>query len=288
MTTLDAPPEIRRVPVAPDVALAVRVWPGDGVPFVLVHGLASNARLWDTVAAHLASLGHAVVAVDQRGHGLSDKPDGGYDFTTVTDDLAALLEALRIERPVLAGQSWGGNVVLEFAWRFPRAVRGIACVDGGTIELGGRFESWEAARAALTPPPLVGRRADEIETMLRRMHPDWPESGITGTMANFELRADGTVAPWLTLDRHLLIVRSLWEHRPSTRYPEVSVPVMLIVADAGDDQMAAAKRAGVAGAEASIPRVRTHWMHGDHDLHAQHPVALADLLHGAVTDGFFA
>src|SRR3954452_101924 len=226
MTTIDAPPEVRRVPVAPGVALAVRVWPGDGVPFVLVHGLASNARLWDAVAARLAALGHAVVTVDQRGHGLSDKPDDGYDFTTVTDDLAALLQALELERPVLAGQSWGGNVVLEFAWRFPSAVRGIACVDGGTIELGARFPDWDAARAALTPPPLAGRRADEIEPMLRRMHADWPETGIAATMANFEVRADGTVAPWLTLDRHMRIVRSLWEHKPSTRYPELSVPVM--------------------------------------------------------------
>lgn len=288
MTTLEAPPETRRVPVADGVALAVRLWPGDGVPFVLVHGLASNARLWDGVAARLAGLGHAVVAVDQRGHGLSDKPDAGYDFTTVTDDLAALLDDLGLDRPVLAGQSWGGNVVLEFGWRFPASTRGIACVDGGTIELGSRFPSWDSARTALTPPPLVGRRADEIESMLRRMHRDWPESGIAGTMANFEIRADGTVAPWLTLDRHLLIVRSLWEHRPSDRYPELAVPVLLVVADGGDDQMTAAKRTGVVAAEAAIARVRTHWMRGDHDLHAQHPAAVADLLHAATVDGFFA
>ena len=60
---------------------------------VLVHGLASNALLWQGVAVELSSRGHHVVAIDQRGHGRSDKPSGGYDMATVTADLAALLDA---------------------------------------------------------------------------------------------------------------------------------------------------------------------------------------------------
>ena len=47
--------------------------------WVLTHGLASNARLWDGVARRLAEAGHRVVTVDQRGHGQSSKPDDGYD-----------------------------------------------------------------------------------------------------------------------------------------------------------------------------------------------------------------
>ena len=288
MTDVSAPPPARRVPVADGVSLAVREWPGDGVPFVLVHGLSSNARLWDGVAARLTELGHAVTAVDQRGHGLSDKPDGGYDFTTITDDLAAVVAAAGYDRPVLAGQSWGGNVVLEYAWRFGDQVRGVAGIDGGTIEFGDRFATWDDVRAALSPPPLSGRRFDEMEAMFRRMHPDWPDAGIAGTMANFERRPGGTVAPWLTLDRHLQILRGLWEHRPSARYPDIKVPVLLLSADGGPGEMAAAKRAGVEAAARALARVRVEWMQGDHDLHAQHPVAVADLLHNLVEEGFFA
>jgi len=44
------------------------------VPLVLIHGLASNAMLWEGAALEFASLGHAVVAVDLRGHGLSENP----------------------------------------------------------------------------------------------------------------------------------------------------------------------------------------------------------------------
>jgi len=58
--------------------------------------------------------------------------------------------------------------------------------------------------------------------------------------------------------------------------------------DTGDDGWTAAKRQSVGAAEAAIPKVRTHWMRGDHDLHAQHPDEMAELLHAAVDDGFFA
>ena len=60
-------------------------------PIVLVHGLASNAMLWEGAALALCALGHLVTAVDLRGHGLSDKPETGYDMQTVTQDLAGLL-----------------------------------------------------------------------------------------------------------------------------------------------------------------------------------------------------
>ncbi|MFM7964797.1 MAG: alpha/beta fold hydrolase, partial [Actinomycetota bacterium] len=80
---------------------------------LLVHGLASNARLWDGAADALVELGYHVIAVDQRGHGQSDKPDEGYDMQSVADDLASLITALQLDRPVVAGQCWGGNVVIE-------------------------------------------------------------------------------------------------------------------------------------------------------------------------------
>src|SRR5205823_10946826 len=70
-----------------------RDWGGRGRPLVLLHGLASTARIWDLVAPLLAAR-YRVVALNQRGHGESDKPDDGYDFATITGDLAAFLDAL--------------------------------------------------------------------------------------------------------------------------------------------------------------------------------------------------
>ena len=265
------------------MALHVHDHAGAGSPFLLVHGLASNLRLWDGVAATLAGAGHRVVAVDLRGHGRSDKPDGGYDVAREAGDLRALVADLGLERPWVAGQSWGGNVVLELAWAHPEVVAGVACVDGGWIELASRFPDWEACRRQLTPPRTEGMAAAELEQRLRSAHPGWPEAGIAGVLACFEVRSDGTVAPWLTLERHLLVLRGLWQHRPSSRYPEVSVPVLLLpaVRPGADDHGAAA---AVAEAARALPVSRTVAIEGDHDLHAQHPDQVAAALLAAARE----
>ncbi len=279
------------IPVAGDVALAADVWTPPATsasPFVLVHGLASNARLWDGVAADLEASGHPVVTVDLRGHGRSSKPDGPYDVPTVADDLARLIERMKIDRPIVVGQSWGGNVVLELAARHPHLVRGIACVDGGWLEPSREFADWDACRAALAPPRLAGRRLEEIEGYVRSTHRDWPESGIRGTLANFEVRPDGTVAPWLTFDRHIAVLRGLWEHHPPERYPDIGVPVLLAPVDGGLVDRTPRKRRHLDAAAAAIPNARVHWFSGHHDIHAQRPHEVSTVLHDATADGFFA
>ena len=128
-------PSVRSVPVdeplvitlaAGPVGLGARSWPGDSAqptarPVLLVHGLSSNARLWDGVAAWLAEDGHPVVAVDLRGHGSSaevpDPTDGPGATLVAAADLAAVCVGLGWRSPIVVGQSWGGNVVLQLATR---------------------------------------------------------------------------------------------------------------------------------------------------------------------------
>lgn len=285
-----APPfALRHVRVAPGVELAVDRWAGNAAPsFLLVHGLASNARMWDGVATRLTGAGHAVLTIDLRGHGRSSKPDAGYDVATVADDIGGLIDALALDRPVVAGQSWGGNVVLELAARHPDAVRGIALVDGGWIDLQAAFPNWESCRTALAPPRLLGRHPGEVERFLRAAHPDWPETGIRGSLANFEVRADGTIAPWLTFERHMAVLRGLWEHRPRERYGAVRTPVLLVPADTGEADRTPRKRAEVAAALSELRDAAVHWVAGDHDIHAQHPGELAVMLQSHARDGIFA
>ena len=283
-----------RVPVAGGIDLAVDTFEPDGAradgaaAFLLVHGLASNARLWDGVVARLTERGHRAATVDLRGHGRSGKPDGPYDMATVADDVATVIGALGWERPVVAGQSWGGNVVLELASRHPGTARGVVCVDGGWLEPCAAFDSWEACETRLAPPRLSGLHLREIEGYIRQAHADWPETGIAGTLANFEVRPDGTVAPWLTYDRHIEVLRGLWDHRPSEIYAGIGTPVLLVPADTRADERASQKREGVDMAMERLPRVRVRWFTGDHDIHAQHPVELADVMLDHVADGFLA
>lgn len=270
--------------------LHVREWTGAGLPFVLLHGLASNCRTWEAVARYLNAAGHPVITVDQRGHGLSDKPETGYEFEEVTADLKALLHKLEFaQRPILAGQSWGGNVVLDFAVRYPDAACGIVLVDGGFIELSARpGATWEKISVELRPPNLLGTPRSVLAARFREWHPGWSDEGIENSLANFETLPDGTVRPWLTLDRHMQILRALWEHHPSQLYARVKVPVLICPADTGDTQRSNRKRQAVKQAEECLSRCRVHWFEATaHDIHVHRPEALAQVMLQTLEDGFF-
>jgi pimeloyl-ACP methyl ester carboxylesterase len=255
-------------------------------PVLLAHGLASNARLWDGVAQRLTALGHRVVALDQRGHGRSSKPDDGYDVATVADDLAHVVAALDWDGPVVAGQSWGGNVVVELAHRHRALARAIVAVDGGFIDLRRHLPRWEDALRLLSPPRLAGAPFEEVERMVRRVAADWPDHG-EGTLANFERRDDGTIAPWLTFERHLEVLRGLWEHDPSDRFASIEAPVLFIVAEERAS-WTASKRAGVELALARLARgSAAFFADAHHDVHAQHPEAVGTLIHDAATGAAF-
>ena len=277
--------------VAPGIALHAEIRGADAnaTPFVLVHGLASNLRLWDGVADRLHAAGHTVVAIDQRGHGRSDAPDTGYELNTAVDDLLTAIRALGLHHPVLVGQSWGGTVVLELAWRHPELVRGIACVDGGVTEMSRTYPTWEECLEKLTPPTLTHLTLADLEARIRAGVPHFSDRAITAYLHCFRELPDGKIEPRLARDRHLEILRSLWEHRPSTRWGTLKVSSLLMLAGSGDQARMAMKRRAEADAIAAGGKVRSVWFTpGHHDLHLESPDRVADLLIEALSDGFFA
>ena len=261
----------------------LRLWSPDpsradqSPPYILLHGLSSNARTWDQVAARLADSGRRSAAIDQRGHGLSGKPEDGYDFGSITRDLEHILQQLDWEAPILVGQSWGGNVLLEFAARHPGLAAGYVFVDGGFINLGKRG-TWEEVKTELRPPDLIGTPRPQITDRIRHMHPDWSEEGIQGTLGNFEILEDDTIRPWLTLDRHLQILHAMYEQDPAALYPKVQEPVLICAADDGGDRMPF-KRAQIQDALAVIDQAQVLWFPGSaHDIHVDQPEQLAHAL----------
>lgn len=266
--------EQRRLPVAPGVNLAVRAHL-DGVAagrlVVLVHGLASTSRLWGGVAESLVGAGHRVAAVDLRGHGDSDAPQDGYDSATAADDLLALLPQLSDNPVVLAGQSWGGNVVLQVAARRPDLVAGLALVDGGWISLRERFSSWDDALAALTPPSIDGLGVHEFRVMLSASLVGFPDGALDAAASVVRVRDDQTIQRRLRVDRHLQILRSMWDDDPSRWYPGVAAPVVLMPATGGDDLPSEVRAATRGLGDARVrPYPGAH-----HDLHLQRPDEVA-------------
>jgi pimeloyl-ACP methyl ester carboxylesterase len=284
-------PAVHRMESGDGIRLHTLVWepdgPSTGPPFLLVHGLASNALLWSGVGAALAGAGHRVVAVDQRSHGRSD-PSDDLRLGTLTADLLEVATAFGFERPVVVGQSWGGNVVLEHARRHPHAVRAVVAIDGGTIELAEDFPDRAACWAALAPPVWDGSHTlADVAAAFDAQHPDWPVEGRRAQLGNLAIRPDGSVTAILTRPRHRSIVEGLYDHRPSQLLPEVAVPVLLLPVDTGDAEWTARKRATTARAEARLPRARIAWFSGrDHDVHAQAPDEVAAVLLAHLADGF--
>ena len=239
------------------------------VQLVLVHGLASNARLWDGVGAELAARGHASIAVDLRGHGESPKPEAGYDFDSVVGDLLPLLT----DEPVVVGQSYGGNVVIHLAAHHPDLVRGVVCVDGGAIDLRQRFAKLEDAVTAMKPPydRFEGTPPDVMEARMRQSMPDAPETWIQGAMACFDT-VDGGVRSRLTWSRHRQIIEAMWHEPPTELFPKIEVPVLFLMAS---ERM----RDGVDAALDALPDGLAVWFEGaHHDVHAQRPVEVAEHL----------
>lgn len=265
----------------------------DGIPVLLVHGLASNCRLWDGAARELAALGHGVIALDLRGHGRSDKPDHGYGVDEVALDVVDIIRALARgnepwSRPLVIGQSWGGNIVVEIAAHHGNEVRGVVAVDGGTIDLSRAFREWHECERALAPPKLEGMEAARLRAFIRGAHPDWSDEAIDGQMANMEHRPDGTIAPWLTFERHMKILRGMWEHHPVDLFSTIEVPVLFTPAAKTEDEMTRTKRASHQTALDTVARCRVEWFQpADHDLHAQFPGRFAAVVNDCIVGGFF-
>jgi pimeloyl-ACP methyl ester carboxylesterase len=257
---------------------------------VLLHGLASNARIWERVAPHLVNRGLALIAPDARGHGLTDKPDGDYTTETFTRDLAAFLGTFEIQRPVLVGHSWGAMLALEYATRFsygPRAPGGIVLVDGGAIQMDAAGLTWEQMRDRLTPPRLAGAPLQAFLAQLNGHNPRWqPDSqAIQIILANFDVSEQETITPRLSFEHHMQIVRAMWDFKTYDHYPRLRCPVLIVPARPAEplfsqeQEFLALKQRGVARAQESNRDVRVHWMEDTvHDIPLQRPAELAALL----------
>jgi pimeloyl-ACP methyl ester carboxylesterase len=254
-------------------------------PIVLLHGVASNARIWITTAPTLAQGSH-VLALDQRGHGQSDKPDSGYDFASVTSDLLAFIDELKLQRPVVAGHSWGGNVALEFAAKYPDRLAGLVLVDGGFMELSSRDGmTWERAEKEMAPPELTHLTREQLLEGAKKweLGSIWSEEVGAALMGNFEITEAGTIRPNLRRENHMQVVRALWEQRPSELCAHVRCPVLFIGAEregsARTREWLEMKRESITRMAKLLPRCEVRWFENTiHDIPLHRPAELAQAI----------
>lgn len=139
-----------------------------GCPIVFLHGMSSCWLTWSRQLCSDLATDFRLVALDLRGHGLSEKPRDAYaDSRLWAEDLNAVIEALRLDRPVLCGWSYGPLVILDYLRHYGEERIGGIHIVGGVTRLGS-----EEALAVLTPAFLSlvpGCFATEVEESVRSL-----------------------------------------------------------------------------------------------------------------------
>jgi non-heme chloroperoxidase len=105
-----------RVMTRHGVGLHCSDW-GQGKVIVFVHSWAFNSQMWDYQVAAFTRAGFRCVTYDRRGHGRSDVPGWGYDYNTLADDLAAVIDSIGGDKVVLVAHSMGGGEVIRYLTR---------------------------------------------------------------------------------------------------------------------------------------------------------------------------
>ncbi len=159
---------------------------GEGAPIVLLHGLTATRRYLLMGSRALERSGYATIAYDARGHGHSSPapaPDA-YTYELLAQDLLAVLDALEIERAVLAGASMGAHTALGLALAHPERVLALALItpafDPDTHGDTASYASWDRLAAGLEEGGVEGfvaaydldavpeRLRDTVATVLRQ------------------------------------------------------------------------------------------------------------------------
>lgn len=152
--------------------LHVREWgKAEGAPILFVHGWSQNHLSWHKQIESDLAEEFRLVAFDLRGHGMSEKPLGAEHYTNAqlwADDLAAIIDALELERPVLVGWSYGGFVMNDYLRAYGQdAVAGVNYVGAGvtlnepafgTLIGRGLLENAEGAASADLPTSIQAMR----------------------------------------------------------------------------------------------------------------------------------
>ena len=183
---------------------------GTGAPVVFLHAWALNTEIWGYQMNELVEHGLRCVGYDRRGHGRSSAPGRGYDFDTLADDLAAVLDQLDLRGVTLVGHSMGGGEIARYLSR--HGTRRIARV---------------VLTSAITP--LVAKRPDYPEGTDRRVY----EAIIAGLKKDRPAALTGGVALFTGAHRDVSAATSQWlANQFLSASPRAVIECMRAIADA--------------------------------------------------------
>lgn len=133
--------------------------PRDASAIVLLHGSNADLHTWQPWVDRLKAR-YRLIRLDQRGHGLTGAALGGYDADAFARDVAALADALKLDRFVLAGNSMGGANAVRFAMLHPERLNGLVLIDAGGAPI--RREGGGNLAFTVLRIPVLGSLASQV------------------------------------------------------------------------------------------------------------------------------
>ena len=154
-----------------------------GVPVLFLHGTSDSWRSFENVLPELPGWMHGI-ALTQRGHGDADRPATGYRTEDFADDVAALMDALGIEKAIVVGHSMGGSIAQRFAIDHPERLLGLVLIGAraswhrhpGVLALG------EAVAAMTDPVDPDFVREFQLSTLARPVSPAYLETVVAESL----------------------------------------------------------------------------------------------------------
>ena len=248
---------------------------GPGV--LAIHGIGHTAWVWTPIARRLAGDRGLLrfVAMDLRGHGLSDAPteDGAYDLALHGEDAVAVAEGSGLlggERQlVVAGHGFGGIAAAEAAIELGDRCAGLVLVDGG----------WEALEDAtgldvdeflrgLDEPPEVMRSMTAFLADRREFDPStWDPDQEQAARASVVETHAGRVVPSARPHATEGTVRAMFDYDPADLLPDVEAPITALIAADDETRSRARALAAVSAAREARGRSAIHVTTFGHDGH---------------------
>jgi pimeloyl-ACP methyl ester carboxylesterase len=147
-------------------------WGGNAETLLFLHGMGDTPHVYDDLAPKFTNQ-FRVLGLTRRGHGQSEIPETGYDTATLVEDIRQFLEALKIQRVVLAGHSFAGDELTRFAVVHPdRAIKLIyfdSAYDHSRVPESLRFKPLHGGGPELSPTKEESESLDGVRQYLRRI-----------------------------------------------------------------------------------------------------------------------
>lgn len=238
----DASPKIQFITVAKDVDLEVLDWGGSGPPLVFLPGLGATAHGYGDLAQKFTGQ-HRVYGITRRGFGASSRPaptDDNYDIQRLADDVLAVIDALKLERPVLAGHSMAGAEMSSIGTRHPEKVSGLIYLDAAYgyafhhpeigPPRGGVALAVEIAAARRDLRTLLTASPGEANAIANRLAENAKDmQAYAAFRLKHEQDKGGTAAQAVTAQQEISqIIRLNWR-----KFGAVQVPILALVAVPG-------------------------------------------------------